>query len=231
MALVTALDIIKGAMLRVGVLDPIEQPTAEQTAVCLDALNALLDGLQTEPLTSTNNAELVATMVGGSQTLTIGPGQQVDIPRPVDIAGVYCRLGGIDYAAELVSKAEYDAITVKAIGTSWPLVCWYDGNLPTGALHFWPAPSATVEVHVTINAQLQDYKLATDAQLMPQGARRALTLALAVEICPIFGAPPSPQLERDSSSAMRSLKRARADIPETTPAPRLTRLGGFLSGL
>jgi hypothetical protein len=231
MALVTALTVIKGAMLRVGVLDPIETPTAEQSAVCLDALNGLLDGLQTSGLGTVNNQEVVASMVGGAQTLTIGPLQQIDIPRPVEVVGVYCRLMSLDHPADIISKEMWDSIDYKSLGASWPTVCWYDGGIPTGALHFWPIPAQTTEVHVTVNAALQPYAAVTASQLMPQGLQRALTLSLAVEIAPIFGLQPSPLLLRDASNSMRVYKRTRAEVPQLDQPRRMTRLGGFLSGL
>lgn len=212
MALTSALEVIKGAMLRVGVLDPIETPTAEQTAVCLDALNVLIDTLQTSALSAHGQVEYIATVSGGSTT--IGPAGHIDVPRPLALQGVHCRIAGIDYPVEIISKAEWDAIDIKALGSTWPEVCWYDDAMPIGTIHLWPVPSNPVRLHVTVADMLLPFGTAHTSQHLGQGLKRALVLSLALEVCPIFGAQPTPQILRDASSAMRVYKRTRADVPQ-----------------
>lgn len=212
MALTSALEVIKGALLRVGVLDAIETPTAEQTAVCLDALNGLIDTMQTSPLSGIGPVEYVASVTAGA--VTIGPSGQIDVPRPLLIAGAYCRIDGTDYPVEIISKAEWDAIDLKALGATWPEVCWYDDAMPIGTVRFWPVPDGTVEVHLTVTEQLQPFGTAHTSQHLGQGLKRALQLALALEVLPIFGVQPTPQLLRDAANAMRVCKRTRAEVPQ-----------------
>ena len=212
MALTPALEVIKGAMLRVGVLDPIEAPTAEQVAVCLDALNGLIDAMQASPLSGIGQVEYVASGTAGA--VTIGPAGQIDVPRPLLIAVAYCRIAGTDYPVEIISKAEWDAIDIKTLGSTWPEVCWYDDAMPIGTVRFWPVPAGTVEVHLTVTEQLQPFGTVHTSQHLGQGFKRALVLSLALEVCPIFGAQPTPQLLRDASNAMRVYKRTRAEVPQ-----------------
>lgn len=212
MALTSALEVIKGALLRVGVLDPIEAPTAEQTAVCLDALNGLIDTMQTSTLSGIGPVEYVASVAAG--TVTIGPSGQIDVPRPLSIAGAYCRVAGIDRAIEVISKAEWDAIDIKALGSTWPDVCWYDDAMPIGIVRFWPVPTGIVEMHLTVTESLQSFASALASQHLGQGLKRALILTLALEVSPIFGMQPTPQLLRDASNAMRVYKRTRAEVPQ-----------------
>ena len=212
MALTSALEVIKGAMLRVGVLDPIEAPTAEQTAVCLDALNGLIDTMQTSAMSGIGPVEYVASVTAGS--VTIGPSGQIDVPRPLLIAGAYCRVAGIDRTIDVLSKEEWDAIDIKSIGSTWPDACWYDDAMPIGTVRFWPAPAGTVEVHLTVTESLQQFGSAHTSQHLGQGLKRALILALAIEVSPIFGMQPTPQLLRDASNAMRAYKRTRAEVPQ-----------------
>lgn len=228
MALTSALEVIKGAMLRVGVLDPIEAPTAEQTAVCLDALNGLIDTMQTSALSGIGQVEYVASVTAGA--VTIGPTGQIDVPRPLLIAGAYCRIAGIDYPVEVISKQEWDAIDIKSLGSTWPEVCWYDDAMPIGTIHLWPVPSAPVRLHVTVADMLMPFDTAHTSQHLGQGLKRALVLSLALEVCPIFGAQPTPQLLRDASNAMRVYKRTRADVPQLDIITITSKEAQFMAG-
>lgn len=212
MALTSALEVIKGALLRLVVLDPIESPTAEQVAVCLDALNGLIDTMQTSALSGLGQVEYVANVTGGA--VTIGPTGQIDVPRPLLIAGAYCRIAGTDYPVEVIGKQEWDAIDIKSLGSTWPEVCWYDDAMPIGTVRFWPIPSGTVEVHLMVTESLQPFGAAHTSQHLGQGLKRALVLALAIEVSPIFDMQPTPQLLRDASNAMRVYKRTRAEVPQ-----------------
>lgn len=228
MALTSALEVIKGAMLRVGVLDPIEAPTAEQVAVCLDALNGLIDTMQTSALSGIGQVEYVASVTAGS--VTIGPTGQIDVPRPLLIAGAYCRISGIDYPVEVIIKQEWDSIDIKALGSTWPEVCWYDDAMPIGTVRFWPIPVGAVEVHLTVTDQLLPFGTAHTSQHLGQGLKRALVLSLALEVCPIFGAQPTPQLLRDASNAMRAYKRTRADVPQLDIITITSKEAQFMAG-
>lgn len=228
MALTSALDVIKGAMLRVGVLDPIEAPTAEQTAVSLDALNSIIDGLRTSALSGIGPVEYVASVTAGA--VTIGPSGQIDVPRPLLIAGAYCRVAGIDRPIDVISKQEWDAIDIKSLGSTWPDVCWYDDAMPIGTVKFWPVPSGTVEVHLKVTESLQPFGTAHTSQHLGQGLKRALILALALEVSPIFGMQPTPQLLRDASNAMRSYKRTRADVPQLDISNTASNEAQFMAG-
>lgn len=228
MALTSALEVIKGAMLRIGVLDPIEVPTAEQTAVCLDALNGLIDTMQTSTLSGIGPVEYVASVTAG--TVTIGPSGQIDVPRPLSIASAYCRVARIDRKIDVISKAEWDAIDIKALGSTWPDVCWYDGTMPIGTIYLWPLPLNTIQLHVTVADMLLPFGTAHTSQHLGQGLKRALVLSLALEVCPIFGTQPSPQILRDASNAMRAYKRTRADVPQIHINPSASIEAKFFAG-
>lgn len=231
MSSVQAMTLIRGALARIGVLDPFETPGNEQIATCLDALNAILDANQLSPGMASNNSESVVTLAGSAQSLTIGPSLQIDVPRPVRVVSAYARLGNIDQPIRPVDKAEWDGILIKGLGASWPEVCWYDGGLPTGTVYFWPLPSAPVEIHITTLTMLQPFASSTDSQQMPQGMQRALTLMLATDVAPMFGLSVDPRLEQQAVNAVRLLRRAASSVPQLDTGPRMSsRLGRFLAG-
>lgn len=227
----TALTIIKGALLEAGVIDPLETPGADQVAVCLDKLNDLIDTWGTQPQAAINNTETVVTLPGSTRSLTIGPGQTINVARPIRIESAYARLQNIDRPIDVVEKQSYDEISVKGLGTSWPEMLWYDGGYPTGNVYFWPLASAPVELHITTLNYVVEFADANTDQALTKGYRRALILGLAEELCGLFGVPMPPSLERRAAMALKAVKRANASVPELeTTARRTSRLGAFLGG-
>lgn len=233
MAQVTALSMIYRAMREIGALDVIGTPSAEETAVCLDALNDLIDTWSTQPQAAYNNHELTVSLPSGTASLTIGPGQQINVERPLRIEMAYARYFNIDRViTSIEDKAQWDAILIKDLGTSWPEVLWYDGGLPTGNVYFWPRPSGTVDLHITVLNYVGQYALATDSQELSRGYKRALELALAVEIAPQFNLPLPANLELRAAQALKLVKRANHNTPELEIGERRSaRLGRFLAGL
>ena len=229
--LVSADTIIRSSLRRIGTIDAIETPSAEQVAVSLDALNDILDAIKNEPFASSNNTEITVTLPAMTASLTIGPGQQIDTPRPVRIESAFARLGNLDQVIEPVEKADYDQILIKGLGASWPEMLWYDGNLPTGAVWFWPLPSAPVEIHLTILSQLQPFGDSTEKQELRPGVKQWLEFKLALDLCDLFVLPVPAALPGRLASSGRALKRAFAPpINLDIGKRKASRLGRFLAG-
>lgn len=227
----SALEIIKPALRRIGAVDALETPTAEQTQVALECLNGIIDSWSATSGTAVNNEELVVTLPANQTTLTIGDSQVINVPRPFRIESAYVRVQGIDRAVQIVDKAEYDAVNLKDLSTTWPELLWFDGGVPTGALYFWPRSSYGVELHVTVLRYVTAFAAATSTQSLPQGHKRALQLALAVEVAPEFALEPSPSLVRAAQAAYRAMVRANYQVPDLkTSVGVQARLGQFLSG-
>ncbi len=233
MALVSALSMIKRAMREIGAVDVVATPSAEETAVCLDALNDLIDTYATEPQAAYNNQEVVVTIPSGAQSMTIGPGQQIDIVRPLRIEMAYARYYNLDRQIDVIEdKSVWDSILIKGLGTSWPEVLWYDGGLPTGKVYFWPKPSASIELHLTVLNYATGFETAADEQELSRGYKRALELNLAVEISSQFQLPVSADLAARAYGALKAIKRANHNTPQLEIGEqRSSRLGSFLAGI
>ena len=227
----SALQIIRPALRKIGAIDATETPDAEQTAVALECLNGLIDSWQVQSATAINSVEKVVTLAANTTSMTIGPGLTVDIERPFRVESCYARIHNIDRPVHVVSKQQYDQVVLKDLGTSWPEMLWYDGGIPTGNLYFWPRANAGVEVHITLLRYVAAFDDANDSQELPQGHKRALTLALAVEVAPEFALEPSNSLQKQAALAYRSITRANYQVPELDGETRVqARLGQFLSG-
>ena len=228
---VTALEIIRQALRKIGAIDPQEAPKAEEVSVALDALNGIIDTWSATSGTALNNDELVVTLPAMTKTMSIGPGQDIDIDRPFRIESAYARISQIDRPIQVVDKGQYDAVTLKGIGTSWPEILWYDGNIPVGNLYFWPLASSSVELHVTLLNFLRAFADQNASQYLPRGMKRALVLALAIEVAPEFALTPSPDLIKQAALAYRAYFRSASSVPDMDSDTRVTsRLGAFLGG-
>jgi hypothetical protein len=228
----TASQIIKRACLLIGAIDVTETVGGSEAAECLDSLNGLIDSWSTMPQAAYNNQEIVVTMAPSTFGLTIGPGQQIDTTRPLRIESAYARYNNLDREIEVIEdKAEWDAILIKQLGTSWPEALWYDGGLPTGNVYFWPQPSGTVSLHLTVLNYVGDFADLTTDQVLSRGYKRALELNLAVELSDLFKLPVSASLQRRADLAFRAIRRVNANTPELEiGGRRASRLGKFLAG-
>lgn len=228
----TANQIIKRACLEIGAIDVTETVGGDEASICLDALNDLIDTWSTAPQAAYNNQEIVLSMAPSTFGLTIGPGQQINTVRPLRIESAYARYNNLDRPIEVIEdKVSWDAILIKQLGTSWPEALWYDGGLPTGNVYFWPQPSGTVDLHITVLNYVGAFDLLTTDQTLSRGYKRALELGLAVEIADMFKLPVSPNLQRRASLAYRAIRRANSVVPEMeTGTRRASRLGKFLAG-
>lgn len=228
----TANQIIKRACLEIGAIDVTETVGGDEAQVCLDALNGLVESWGTMPQAAYNNQEIVVTMAPSTFGMTIGPGQQIDTSRPLRIESAYARYNNLDRPIEVIEdKAEWDSILIKQLGTSWPEALWYDGGLPTGNVYFWPQPSGTVTLHLTVLNYVSNFDDLTTDKVLSKGYERALALNLAIEIAGMFKLEPTPSLNRRASLAFRAIRRANSVVPEMEiGGRRASRLGKFLAG-
>lgn len=212
----TALSLIESAMSKINMLAAGETVSAEDAAVGLLRLNALVDALENEGMFAYTTQDTTFTLAAGDVSMTIGPAQEIDMVRPVKILrGSFSRLSGTDYKLNPVSEPEYNEISEKSAYSSIaPSVCYYDGGTPTGILYFWPSPSAAVEVHLITPESGGQATDITTAYVFPPGYQRYLEYALAIELAPDFNTTPSPMIIGAAYNAKRLLKRTNSRIPQ-----------------
>lgn len=231
MTSVAAIDLIRPALRRIGAIGAVEQPTANQIAAGLDALNGIVDWLSVEPQGATCRVESVYTLAAGQTTITIGPGGQVNIPRPMRVESAYARFQNLDENIQVCSKEVYDAIGLKTVGSTWPEYLWYDQALPIGTAKLWPVPQASIDIHLTTLATLAPFANANSAQELPGGYRNWLDLELSIACADTFNLPVSPITMQRRNAAWDAMVKQNLVVPELWPQPQIrTRLGQFLGG-
>lgn len=207
----TALQIIDRAYSLLGYKAAGEVLSSDDANYGLEALNAMLDGWQTQSMYIVSKGAVVATVSGVSAT--VGPGMIFDTPRPVRIEdGSFTRLNGVDYEVKEIDRETYASISLKTVSSTFPQYIYYDGNMPTANLFFYPAPVAGVEFHLAVQTQLTAFaNLATDYTLAP-GYAKALQYSLAEELAPGIKEVPMSVM-RIAANARRAIRRTNVDVP------------------
>ena len=208
----TALQIIDRAYALLGYKAAGEALSSDDADYALDALNAMLDGWNTQSMFIVSADEIVGTVSGVSAT--VGPGLMFDTPRPVDVlAGSFTRSAGIDYPVRWIDRETYANISLKTVQSTFPQYAYYDANMPTANVYFYPAPAAPVDFHLAVQVQLTAFAdLATDYPLAP-GYLKALQYSLAEELSP--GIKDLPMLiMRTAASARRAIRRTNVHVAQ-----------------
>jgi len=229
----TVKDIIKKAMLDIGVIAAGEVPTSDEINDGLDALNFMLSEWNGVESGIAINKDVAKTLVAGDYSYTVGPGADFNVQRPERIVSAFLRdVSNNDTPISvLTSRAEYDGISDKqASGT--PACVFYDATLPTGTLLVWPVPNDTLGLHIMVPEPFTRLtSLTTDlATVFPPGYEAAIRWNLGFELCPMYGKQISPEhmaKVKSSREKMISTHFARTVAPVDVNAQVGAGSGGF----
>lgn len=174
--------------------------------------------------TVTMNQNALFTVTGLDNITYTVPGQiilssGIAMSRPLRVNSGYTRVtggeaNGLDYYFDVISYERYKEVGFKGVPGPWPSMLAYQPTYPLGTLWVYQAPAAANQVHLFTDLLLEEFTLTTDVQL-PQGYNRALKKILALELCPMFGKTPSPQLLMQAKEA-RELLGAQNTSPVVT---------------
>jgi hypothetical protein len=209
----TVLTLVNNALQELGVYGAGETVSADDAALCLEALNDILEAWRLENLYIYDTQEVTAALPAATTSRTIGTGGQFNVERPVRLEdGCFVRVGTLDYPLDVVSKADYNDLTLKTLDGPWPRVCVYDAAYPTGTVSFYPRGACTV--HLLVQVILSAFTATTNTFAMPPGYKRALELTLAEEVAAKFQKQASPATARRAMNARRVLKRSNLTVPQ-----------------
>ena len=138
----TAYDVVRGALRLIGVVTPIEPPSAEESADGLSAMNQMLASWAASRYTSASVPQTSFALTSGVASYTIGSGGAINTTRPTTIYQAHITQGGIDYPLRVVALGEYEAIPDKSTTGSIPEVMAIRPGYPMSTLHLYPAPGS-----------------------------------------------------------------------------------------
>jgi len=183
-------------------------------ATLLDSGGAIPSGTKVSGLSGTTltmSANSTANVVADSITFT----GQVNVPLPARISTAFTRIassGGassaLDYPCDIITQEEYSAIGIKNLPGPWPTGLYYNRNAPIGEILVWMAPSSAGEAHLWCDYVFTRMATLSDPFVVPEGYARAIKLALAVELAPMYGRPVTPDLAamaRDAKAQIKAL--------------------------
>jgi len=195
----TALDLITGALRKIGQYAPGETLAAADAMDALDSVNGLLDMWSAQKLTVYNNIETVLPLTAGQSSYTVGLTGYFNIERPLRIDKAYSRIttgnGSVDFPCQLTTLEKYGSIGLKSQPGPWPKIAYYNTSYPLANLIFWPVPQTNVEFHLWTEQVFTSLDLSTTLS-MPRGYYLGLQFAVAELLCPEYGVAVPPDVRR-----------------------------------
>jgi hypothetical protein len=164
-----------------------------------------------------HETEVIKTSTG-ALSYSIGPAGDFVVPRVDRILGAFARLTNssgqkVDYGLSIVqSREDYNQITMKELA-SFPMVVFLDSNYPAGTLYFWPVPSASFELHVTVLAPLTSFATLTDVVSIPPEYMEPIDYNLALRLVANYGGEPTKAMVDMARSGLATLRSANLQIP------------------
>jgi len=229
----TAQDIVRDALIEIGVLNAVDPMGAEDAAFGLSKLNRILDNWNAQRSAVYASDFATFTLTPLLAPHTIGPAASsptltVTGNRPVTIeaANIILTTSTPTVRTPLVLRdAQWWANQrVRDVPTTLPTDLFYIPNWPLGELYFWPVPTIAYGLELNYRTVLAQLAL-TDSFNLPPGYQDAITLTLAEDLSGPFRAAVSGQLAQKAAHA-RAVVFANND-----DSPRLVTLdSGMQSG-
>lgn len=189
---VTAQDIITRALRKIGAIDAIEVPTAEEMSDALGSLNDVLGAwsITRGLITAQTKLQLPLT---GLATYTLGEGGTLNITRPVRIESAFVREGGIDNPVG-IEPIEYFDVEPHKSEQGVPCTAYVRYGNPLVELSLFPVPSSGV-LHMNAWMPVDEISDAYADLEMPRYFASYLRMCLQIDLAPDYGRAIEPMWE------------------------------------
>lgn len=228
----TGMQLIRGALLDLQVLDAVADPSAEDAEDARLALNELLDSFGIERNWLYKVIRTTKTLTASTANYTIGTGGSISVAKPtwIDRAGLIIDTTATEpteVPIDVLTEEEYAGWPSKTQEASQSSAVYYDhGHDSSGYGLIYPLPipdvSTTQLVLYTPGGGATTFADLVTDYAMPKGYQRAIRKNLALELAPMHGAQPSPLLLRQAEESKAAVKRANVRPFLKCPDPALT---------
>lgn len=231
MASITVSKLFELALKRINVIPQGGSLGANDGDDALFYANNWIDSLATERLTIPFVLRTTFTMSSGKATYTVGPGGDINIPRPVFVDHVnYIDASltpAIERELDYLTDDAYAAIPIKTLTNPLPSFYYWNPTYASGlaSLSFWLVPTSSVLTGVLyVPSAVAQFVNLTDTIVLPAGYQWFMQENLAVFFASIYreNLPPDPELVRSAAEAKASIKRANTRPIEMAIDPALT---------
>jgi hypothetical protein len=212
----TAQDIINGALRFISAIAAGETPATAESTDALLSLNEVIASLSAEEvyLYSRVTDTLALTINDNSYLWGTGAGAgNLATARPLRLLEASCTANNVSLPVDIVSVAEYNAISDFTATSNYVSKLYLDNAYPTANMNVWPKPAATSTLTLYSLKPLTGFAALTDTFDFPPGYERAIKLQLAVDLAPEYGRPITPemfQLAMQAKAALRALNKQNA---------------------
>lgn len=216
----TAQDIIKAAMRKLGLLAKSETPTNDELQDGLQSLNIMIDEWSAQKLMMTATVQQSFPLAANQQSYTIGVGGNFNTTTPLQIINAwYQDSSGIKYPLDIVTREEFFSYQDSQIVQARPETLFFDrgatqqtSQLGTISLYFTPDSSSVYTLFLDSQVPFTEFASLTAAVTFPASYYKALVYNLAVELAPEYeGVVLSPTVEmlatesKDTVEAMNAV--------------------------
>jgi hypothetical protein len=196
---ITGQNLINQALLELGVTQPGQTPTTDESNDGLAKLQQLIDAWSAQGTTVYETAVTNIPLTGVT-FYGIGSGST----RPVRLEGAWLTMSNnVGVPVEVLGAAEFARVPNRSVNDNWVKACYYEAGFPG---RVWVAPIATSGTLSVVGWQ----PLATVATLgatldLPYGYIRALVLNLMLDLAAQYGKPITDGMVALAASAKDAL--------------------------
>ncbi len=178
--LLTVRDLVKQAMLELGVIAPGEEPDASEMNDCIVRLNAMLKSWATIGGLSFLEGTTTVTVPAATASVALGLGiRSINSARVVESATNHRAMGAFN-------RSQYHSLPNKvAVGT--PTVYYVSDAGETATLNVWPVPAAETTITLDYGRTIETVTDPSETIDIPQEWQEAVYLNLAARIASMFG--------------------------------------------
>jgi hypothetical protein len=210
---ISAKMLITEALELLGVHDPGEDVSAGDLKSCLRSLNFMLDSWNTDSL-SIYAHQSITYRLTGVQTVTIGPGGDIDTARPVRFDEINIKSGDFEWELQKYNVDQWARIVQKNFTAQFPRVYYPDAAFELTNINLWPIPlGSPLDLVLYVESQLAQITDVQTLYKMPPGYARALASNLAIEVAPKYQRTPPPALVADAAEAKANIRRVNIIVP------------------
>lgn len=209
MSAVSASKYIKRALRILEVLAQGANPTGQESADGLEALNAMLEQWSTQGLIIYDKQRETFTLSSGTSQYSIGSSGTFDTTWPLDIkmAGVIQAGNTDEIPVKIITQQQWAGIVDKATSSIFPQVLYYNRAYPLGEINLWPVPSAASTLVVYSLKQLSTFSLVTSTADLPPGFDDAIAFNLAKRLAPEYGRTLNPDAKEIAIESLANIQR------------------------
>ena len=204
--------VIKAALRKLSAISSGQEPTPQEYADCLEAMNVMADGWSADlgAMYYWSREEFALTV--GKNEYTIGTGADFDTARPkaIDSARIRYTSSDInDFPVKVVGLNRYEYQSLKST-LGRPTMLFYNPTYANGTIFLYYTPNEAYTLRLNMQKRLGEFTSINSDILLPEEYRRAFIYNLAVEVSDEFGFAVPNGVRRIADKSYKTLLKVNA---------------------